>query len=220
MPNRPSGETCGRRRSGRAWTPRLAWPVMATKTSLPGKRERARTHGSGRNARTALRHHASAIRPGSCLAVAVIAGLFAMHGFGMHGLHSAKASSSMQSMSGSDVGTSGPDTFVATSSTARRTATGHDAGVAMQAVTPPAVLVDTSLRSVTGSSHEPSGGAALVGMCLTLLAFGVLWLLRWTGGRLAWTICRRAIAACVAQLVVTAHDLSPPSRAKLSIWRC
>ena len=148
----------------------------------------------------------------------MIAGLFAMHGLGMHGLHSAEASSSMHSASG--VGTSAPDTSVAKAPTARVTATGHDAGVAMQAEPPPAALDDTSLGSATSSSHEPSGGAALMGMCLTLLAFGVLWLRRWPSGRLAWTISRHAFVARVAQLLVTARDLSPPLRAELSIWRC
>lgn len=154
------------------------------------------------------------------MAVAVIAGLFAMHGLGMHGLHPAEASSSMQSVSGSNIGTSGPGTSVAKAWTARMTATRHDAGAAMQAEPPPAVLDDTSLASATNSSHEPSRGAALMGMCLTLLALGVLWLRRWTNGRLAWTISRRAFVARLAQLPVTARDLSPPLRAELSIWRC
>ena len=143
-----------------------------------------------------------------------------MHGLGMHGLHSAEASSSTHSASGFNVGTSAPDTSVAKAPTARVTATEHDAGAAMQAEPPPAALDDASLGSATSSSHEPSGGAALMGMCLTLLAFGVLWLRRGTSGCLAWTISRRAFTARVAQLLVTARDLSPPLRAELSIWRC
>lgn len=60
----------------------------------------------------------------------------------------------------------------------------------------------------------------MMGMCLTLLAFGVLWLRRWATSRPAWTLPRRLFAARVAQLPVTARDLSPPLRAELSIWRC
>lgn len=111
------------------------------------------------------------------------------------------------------------DTATAEVSTAQMRVTGHDAGAAAQAETSPAYLDATSLESATGSSHKPSGGAALLGMCLALLAFGVLWLRRWTRGRRAWTIPRRAFTSRVAQLPVTARDLSPPLRAELSIWR-
>ncbi|PUA80781.1 hypothetical protein C7S10_13680 [Nocardioides currus] len=57
-------------------------------------------------------------------------------------------------------------------------------------------------------------------MCLVLLTLGVLWRHRAAWGCPAWTIPRHALAARVAQLPVTARDLSPPLRAELSIWRC
>jgi hypothetical protein len=57
-------------------------------------------------------------------------------------------------------------------------------------------------------------------LCLALLAFGMLWLRQRPKGRPAWTVTRRALRTRVAQLSVTARDLSPPLRAELSIWRC
>lgn len=212
----------GRPRDGRAWTPHLAWMVMAVGTLRRGKRERARPHGSAprsRRARGALRRAVS-LGPGWLLAVSVVVGLFAMHGLGMHGLHSAEAASPMHSVSSSGAVMSGPDTSTAKVSVAGMTATGHDEAAAVQAETPPADLDAASLGSAIGPSHEPSGAAGLVGICLTLLAFAALCFRRWTRGRPAWTIPRRSFAARVARLSVTARDLSPPLRADLSIWRC
>lgn len=196
---------------------------MATRPPRREKRERARPHGPAprsQRARKALRHGALSLVPGWLLAVAVVAGLFAMHGLGMHGLHSAEGTSSMHSASRSTLGTSAPGASLAEVPAAGMTSSGHDDGADSQADPPPADLDAASLESATGSSHEPSGGAGLLGMCLALLAFGVLWIRRWTRGRPAWTITRRAFTSRVAQLPVTARDLSPPLRAELSIWRC
>lgn len=173
-----------------------------------------------RRAPTPVPHSALSRGPGGWLVVAVVAGLFAMHGLGMHGLHSDQAPSSMHSASSSNVGTSGPDTSMAKVSASGMTATGHGDGAAAQAEPPPIDLGAAPPGSATGTSHKPSGGAVLLGMCLTLLAFGVLWLRRWITGRPAWTIPRHALGARIAQLPVTARDLSPPLRAELSIWRC
>lgn len=145
-----------------------------------------------RRARTTFRNSTVVAGHSRWLAIAVVAGLFAMHGLGMHGAHSAGASSAMHSESISSAsGMSAPGMPPA----------GHDDGA-------------------NGESSDPSSGAGLLGLCLTLLAFGVLWLRRWASGRPAWTIRRRALAARVAQLPTTARDLRPPLRAELSIWRC
>ena len=208
----------------RAWTRPLAWLVMATGTSRRGKREMARPNGSAqrsKRARTEFRHGAVALVPGWWLAGAVVAGLFAMHGLGMHGIHSGEASSPMHAESSST--TSGmaalPESPPDLSATGM-SAAGHDDSGAEGAGTQPADLNAAFLGSATDTSPEPSGGAGLVGLCLTLLAFGALWLRRLTRGRPAWTIPRRALVARVARLPVTARALSPPLRAELSIWRC
>lgn len=196
---------------------------MATETPRRDKRERARPRGPAppwQRARRALRHRSVSLGPGWWLAVAVVAGLFAMHGLDMHGLHSAEGTSSMHSASRSNVGTSGPGASMVKVSAAGMTSSGHDDGAGLQVDSPPADLDAASLGSASGSSHEPSGGAGLLGMCLALLAFGVLWIRRWGRVRPAWTFPRRAFTSRVAQLPVTARDLGPPPRAELSIWRC
>lgn len=145
------------------------------------------------------------------LAIAVVAGLFAMHGLGMHGAHSGEASSSMHSESTSST----PGMAVPGMS-----ATGHDDGVAGLTGPLTADIGTTYFGSASDGATDPSSGAGLLGLCLALLALGVLWLRRWTSGRPSWTVPRRTLAVCVAQLSVTARDLSPPLRAELSIWRC
>lgn len=170
-------------------------------------------HGSdprSRRARKASHRGALAPGPGWWLAVAVSAGMFAMHGLGMHGAHFSTSFSATHSESGSTAaGMTAPAT----------PATGHDAG----AVIADPIIADLNafpFGSATDKSPEPSGGAGLVGLCLTLLVFGMPWLRRWTRGRPALTIPRRALAARIVELLVTARNLSPPVRAELSIWRC
>ena len=179
----------------------------------------ARLHGPAprsRGARASYRQSAVAPAHGRWLAVAVIAGLFAMHGLGIHGLHSGEVSSATHSKSSS----SSPGMFAPATSATGMSATGHDDDAGVPAEPLPGALDATSLGSATDKSPKPSGGAGLLGLCLTLLAIGVLWLRRWIRGRPAWTIHRRVLAARVAQLLVTARDLSPRLRAELSIWRC
>lgn len=145
------------------------------------------------------------------LALAVVAGLFAMHGLGMHGAHSGEASSAMHSESIS----SAPDM-----ATSMMSAVGYDGDVVVPTRSLTADVNATHLRSVKDESSDPSGGAGLLGLCLALLAFGLLWLHRHPSRRPAWILPRRTIEGCIAHLSVTARDLSPPSRAELSIWRC
>lgn len=77
-----------------------------------------------------------------------------------------------------------------------------------------------SLAPMADGSPEQSGAAGLLGLCLTLLSLGLLWLLGTAGRRRPWSLPRSAGTARSALLPVTARDLSPPSRAALSIWRC
>jgi hypothetical protein len=194
---------------------------MTTGASRRGKRERVhpRTFAPpSQRAFSALPHSVAKDGPGWWLAVAVVAGLLAMHGLGVHGLHFPDGASSRHPTSSLGAARSAPIASTAEVSTAGATAVEH--GDSVQAEPRTAGLDDASLVPATGTSHEPSGGDALVGMCLTLLAFGALWLRRWIGGRPVWTIPRRAFATLVAPLPVTARDLSPPLRAELSIWRC
>lgn len=189
------------------WAWPVAWLVMARETSRRERREITRPNGSApQPVRTTFPDSSVVAGHNWWLAVAVVAGLFAMHGLGMHALHPGEPSSAMHSES--------------ISSAPAMSATGYDDGTAVLAVPLTAVLGVVSLGSATDKSPEPSGGAVLLGLCLTLLAFGVLWLRRWTRGRPAWTVPRRALTARVARLSVTARDLSPPLRAELSIWRC
>lgn len=146
------------------------------------------------------------------LAIAVIAGLFAMHGLGMHGAHASEGTSAMHSEP-----TSSAPAMVASG----MSMTIHDGGGAVPAGPVSADLSATPLTSANDDGASvPFGGAGLLIMCLALLAFGMLWLRRRPNDRPAWTVPRRALEACVAQLSVTARDLSPPLRAELSIWRC
>lgn len=135
-----------------------------------------------------------------------------MHGLGMHGAHSGEASSGMHAEFSSAPGMSTP----------RMSATGHDDGVVVLAGGPLTADLDAITHgSANDESFDPSSGAVgLLGLCLALLAFGMLWLRRWTRGRPTWTVPRRALTARAAQLSVIARDLSPPLRAELSIWRC
>lgn len=135
------------------------------------------------------------------LAFAVLAGLFAMHGLGAHGVHSSEASTAMHQ---------------ANSHGAPMPASEHLQGAAATS--------DDRLHAPSASEAEgtpgPSGGAGLLGLCLTVLAFGVLWLRRSSGFHHAWTWSRHALDPRPTSLRVTARSLSPPLRAELSIWRC
>jgi len=145
---------------------------------------------------------------------AVVAGLFAMHGLGMHGVHSMEASSaehsgsstSAQQMVAMDRGPDGDDatSVVVTDAGDRTGAVSNEHGIKL-APTP---------------EQSPSPGAGLLGMCLALLALGLLWRLTLAGRRLAWTIPRGALLDRVVALMVTARGPGPPLRAQLSIWRC
>lgn len=196
------------------WTRPLSWRVMATGTSRREGHEPTRSSGSAPwSQRTWTMCGESTVVAGRgwWLAIAVVVGLFAMHGLGMHGSHSGEGSSAMNSESISSApGVTAPG----------MSATGHDGGVAGLAGPQTADVGTTYLGLANEGSTDPSSGAGLLGLCLALLAFGVLWLRRRTSGRPAWTVPRRTLEACVARLSVTARDLSPPLRAELSIWRC
>ena len=151
------------------------------------------------------------------MVIAVVAGLFAMHGLGMHDVHSMEASSadhsgasgsstSAQQMGAKDRGPDGDDatSVVVTDAGDRTGAVSNEHGIKL-APTP---------------EQSPSPGAGLLGMCLALLALGLLWRLTLSGRRLAWTIPRGALLDRVVALMVTARGPGPPLRAQLSIWRC
>lgn len=190
--------------------------MMATGTSRRERREITRPHGSApRSTRVKTAIPGIALTAGHhrwLVVVAVLVGLFAMHGPGTHGAHAGEASAVMHPESVS----SAPGM-----STPGMSSTGHDNAGAL-AGGPLTADVDTIARgSADDESSDPASGAVgLLGLCLALLAFGMLWLRRWTAGRPQWTVPRRALTARVAQLSVTACDLSPPLRAELSIWRC
>lgn len=143
------------------------------------------------------------------LAIAVVSGLFAMHGLGMHGAHSADASSGMHSESVSparDMSASGMSAAVS-----------HDSVTILGAQAADVDAIGFGLAK--DGSSDPPDGAGLLGLCLALLISLMMWLRRWTS-RQAWTVPRRTLWACIAPLSVTARDLSPPLRSELSIWRC
>lgn len=198
-----------------AWTRSLTWLLMTGGRSRPKSRERPRSSGTApwfRCTRMTCRDHFVMAGRRPWLAIAVIAGLFAMHGLGTHGAHATEGSSSMHSEPTSSVpamGVSGTPMTI------------HDSGSAVPAGPVPADLSATPLASANDDrASVPSGGAGLLMLCLALLAFGMLWLRRQPNGRPAWTVPRRSLETRVAHLSVTARDLSPPLRAELSIWRC
>ena len=186
---------------------------MAGGVSQRERREVARAFGSAPRSRRvpeAIRDRTVLTARSRWLAIAVVAGLFAMHGLGMHGAHSAGASSAMHAESVSPARDMPAVGMSAAGS--------HDGVTALPALTADMDAMGSGLAK-DGSSDLP-GGAGLVGLCLALLIFLMVWLRRWTSSRLAWIVPRRTLEACVAQLSVTARDLSPPLRAELSIWRC
>lgn len=143
------------------------------------------------------------------MAVAVIAGLMAMHGFGTHGSHSAITSSAAHHAAGSMLGHSPEPSLSSALSTTLQvaeTTVSSNGGALLEAVTSP-------LRSDSGTS-------SLLGLCLALLALGVNLLLSRTGSRIAWTVPRMTTALRRDALRATANSLDPPSRAELCIWRC
>ncbi|PKH41766.1 hypothetical protein CXG46_07785 [Nocardioides alpinus] len=129
----------------------------------------------------------------------------------MHGAHASEAPSAMNSASSS----SAPAMPASGMSTTR-----HDADGAAPAGPVSADADATHLVSANDAASDPTGGAGLLMLCLALLAFGMLWLRRRPSSRPMWTVPRQTLEACVARLLVTARDLSPPLRAELSIWRC
>lgn len=200
------------------WTRPLPWAVMATGTSRRNRRETTRSDGSNPQLQrgwTTIRRTTIAAERRWWLALAVVAGLFAMHGLGMHGAHSGDASSTMHSSSIS----SAPDTPALEMSAQEMPAAKHN-GVADIAGLLAADAGAAHLGSAKDRSTDPSGGAGLLGLCLALLALGVLWLRRRPSRQPAWTVPRRKLEAHLARLSVTARGLSPPLRAELSIWRC
>lgn len=197
-----------------AWTQSLLWSLMASRTSRRKLRERTRSIGTApwsQRTPTTRRDQPEVTGRRLWLAVAVVAGLFAMHGLGMHGAHASEASAAMHSeptSSAPAIGASAMSTTI------------HDIGGAVPAGPVSADVSATPLASANDGPSDPSSGAGLLMLCLALLAFGMLWLRRRPNGRPAWTVPRRALKTGVAQLSVTARDLSPPLRAELSIWRC
>lgn len=192
--------------SRRAWTPLVPWTAMAEKSvrrmSRGGAGPRRRAHRS----MAVLRDTSAASGHRGWLAFAVVVGLFAMHGLALHGLHGSEASSSMSAGSTS-------------SADPRLAAHGHEE-VAAQVAPSGADKATMELGSAMTGASTSSGGVGILGLCLTLLSLGVLWLCRSTGGRRWWTVRRRALESCAVHLSATARNLSPPLRAELSIWRC
>lgn len=197
-----------------AWTRSLTWLLMAGGRSRRKSRERPRSSGTApwsQRTPTTRRDQPEVTGRRRWLAVAVVAGLFAMHGLGMHGAHASEASAAMHS----EPTSSAPAMGASAISTTR-----HDIGGAVPAGPVSADLSATPLAPANDGASDPSSGAGLLMLCLALLAFGMLWLRRRPNGRPARTVPRRPFKTRVAQLSVTARDLSPPLRAELSIWRC
>lgn len=148
-------------------------------------------------------------RGGWWLAVAVIAGLMAMHGFGTHGSHSAMISSEAHPAASSMLGHSPAPSLSSAQITTRHvaaTTVSSDGGDLLEAAA-------SALRSDSGSS-------SLLSLCLALLVLGVHLLRSRTGSRVAWTVPRMTTALRCEALPATAHSLDAPSRAELCIWRC
>lgn len=153
----------------------------------------------------------ASMRP-AWFALVVIAGLFAMHGLGLHGVHQPSGvapgtgeSAAVPSVVPHDV---------------ERTA-GHSAQAAHQEPSGAGSWEGVASQTDAPTApHEPSDGSALLGACLALLVIGALWSASRRPGHVAWRAPRGTWALGRPQLCVTARDLSPPLRSQLSIWRC
>lgn len=197
------------------WIRPLPSSVMVRRTSRHKKREATRLDGSVssfRRERTPDCARTVAGRRSWWLAIAVVAGLLAMHGFGLHGAHSAETSSAMHSESIS--------TSPRMSTTPVSAPEIQGARHSVATMTGLLSVGTTDLGPPDDGATDPFSGAGLAGLCVALLALSALWLRRHPGVRPAWTVPRRTLAASLNHLAVTARDLSPPLRAELSIWRC
>jgi hypothetical protein len=131
------------------------------------------------------------------LATLAFAGLLAMHGLGTHGAHAAGPLPDLASVSASshDIGPHvGHDMAGA----------GHGSAAASDAHDVPA-----------------SYAGGLAGLCLALLAVGLVWLVAHTRPGRGWRLPVATLTATMAVPVpVTARAQAPPRRSELSVWRC
>lgn len=203
--------------------------------SPPPPPRRARVKGSDSVAvRAAPRPRIRSGRAGRAwwVVLAVVAGLFAMHGLEMQGMHlggnpSAMHSSTTTQSPDGDMPVMQPVAVVASDALP-----GMDPRTVSEAYGQTAAALPDILAA-SGSAAEPEQGATgdprqpapaqgmgLLGLCLALIAVGLLLYRSLSARRVAWATPRDFLSQRLATLAATARGPSPPLRAELSIWRC
>jgi hypothetical protein len=164
--------------------------------------------------------------------VAVVVGLFAMHGMGDHGVHTAdhrQADGTVAATSGPHTrsGQTGPTPMTPGSGKGPQTPSHrleNDQRPVTETTGTNGSDADTSharSQPMAASIPSPIGGGGVLGLCLTLLGSAlVLWLLRLAGRQTAPALAAPASERAGSVSPARARGSGPPLRSQLCIWRC
>jgi hypothetical protein len=170
---------------------------------------------------------------GSWVTVAVVVGMFAMHGMGDHGVHTAdhrQADGTVAAASGPHTGSgqTGPAPMTPGSVKGPQTPS-HRLESDQRPVTETTGTNGSdadasharSSQPMAASIPDPIGAGGVLGLCLTLLSSAlILLLLRLAGRQTAPALAARASARAGTVSPARARGSGPPLRSQLCIWRC